>query len=182
MRPLATRAFALGAFALALVLAAGACSEVIGLGPEPSREGNVLPGACGLDAHPSPSCDACLDEQCCDASLACYRAEDDCVGASQCSLDCAYDTACLGACSERYGSKAYEPLQACLLEKCLIVCLPDGACTKLVGCCQRIPNDNAARDACIKATNRNDGAGCQSLLDSRLLDPFCPELVVAPAQ
>jgi hypothetical protein len=168
------------ALALAPAFAAGGCAEVIGLGDEPSSNPSSLPGVCGLEAHPNPSCDACLDEKCCDASLSCFRSNDNCVDESQCSLDCAYDTACLSACTTRYGSKAYEPLQSCLLLNCLDVCLPVRPCTSLVGCCQRIPKDNAAYSACVQGTNRNDSNGCQSLLDSRLLDPFCPELIPMP--
>ncbi len=159
----------------ALALAAAGCSEVIGLGPEPSRQGSAVGGVCGLPPHPRPTCDACTTAQCCDKAQACDDGAP-CLAESQCALGCAYDTACIAACGERFGTKLYEALQSCLLASCLDACLPTGACLQLIACCQRVPEGNVTRDACIGATNRDDQPGCESLLTSGLLDPFCPEL------
>ncbi len=164
------------AAALGLSSAAGGCNEVIGLGPEPTSRAAAADGVCGLPAHPNPACDACLDKQCCNLSWGCYDAGDKCAEQSQCAVDCAYDNACLDGCERRYASKVYGVLETCLLEACLDACLPSGPCARLIECCAKVPAENAAHDACVGGTNRNDAAGCQALIDSRLLNPFCPEL------
>lgn len=178
LRPLVLRSFCarLALVAGTLALVAGGCSEVIGLGPEPVRARIESEGVCGLPAHPSEACDACLDERCCAFSLRCFESDDGCAEESQCAVDCAYDTACLNECVERYNAEAYSALQGCLVSDCLAPCLPSGPCSPLIGCCQKIPRDDATFGACADAVNRNVTGVCQGLIDGGTLDTFCPEL------
>jgi hypothetical protein len=173
---------ALTAGALALALAAEGCSEVIGLGPEPTRARPAAEYVCGLPPHPNPACDACLDQQCCDLSWRCAESSDGCADQSQCAVDCAYDAACLDACDRRYAAEPYAALQSCLVTDCLSDCLPSGPCRPLIACCAKAPGEGATRDACVDAVNRNDPGACQALIDAGSLEPFCPELAASRGQ
>ncbi|HEU4406028.1 MAG TPA: hypothetical protein VFS43_12240 [Polyangiaceae bacterium] len=172
---------ALAATALALALAAGGCSEIIGLGPEPTRAASATAGVCGLPAHPNPACDACLDRQCCELSWRCFESDDGCAEQSQCAVDCAYDAPCIDACARRYAAEAYGVLQTCLATDCLSPCLPSGPCTQLIACCPKAPAESVVSAACAGAVNRNDPGACQGLIDGGALEPFCPELAASGA-
>lgn len=160
-------------FAALATLATG-CSEVIGLGPEPTLQ-SAERGICGLAPHPSAKCDACTTGSCCDQATACAD-NPTCLAESRCALGCAFDTTCIAGCTSQFNSDTYATLQSCLLGNCLMSCLPTGPCLKIIDCCQKVPVGNITHDACVNATNGNDEPGCQSLLDSGLLTPYCPGL------
>ncbi|HEU4410361.1 MAG TPA: hypothetical protein VFS43_34220 [Polyangiaceae bacterium] len=163
--------------ALALALAAG-CSEVIGLGPEPTRatEGTGNLNRCGLARHPNEPCTECAETSCCAEARAC-AAEEGCAEEALCAVACAFDLACIAGCNATYQTRAYTALQGCQVSNCIALCFPASGtrCNDLIACCPKVP-PGTAKDICASAVNENNEQGCRDVLATGVLAPYCPEL------
>jgi hypothetical protein len=172
------RPAAVAALSALAALAAAGCSEIIGLGPEPSpageTPGNLYP--CGLAPHPNEACNECAQTACCAETQACAD-EAGCADEASCAVACAYDVVCISGCTATYGTAAYTRLQSCQVSGCIALCFPapNTACNKLIGCCSKVPA-GTAREVCTGAVNENNEQGCLDVIETAVLSSYCPEL------
>jgi hypothetical protein len=162
---LSGRDFRVAVAASALAALPG-CKQILGLHDraEAQTDGGAqvikpVTGACGTLRHPSASCAACMDTNCCDQASACHD-DPACDPAWDCNMTCGDDGACRARCTTFFTrAESLVELSACRETNCRAECALScggfayqapscGACVKQ-SCCSAAA-DCAKNPECMK--------------------------------
>src|SRR5689334_22655494 len=154
------------AVAASLLAALPGCKQILGLHDraEVEQDGGTqvikpTPGQCGGLKHPSESCAACMDTNCCTEATACH-ADGACDPAWDCNMACGDDGACRARCTTFFTRAAsYVDLTVCREQHCKAQCglscggfaYPAPGCSTCVkqSCCS-VAADCAKNGDCVK--------------------------------
>jgi hypothetical protein len=143
----------------ALLAAVASCQSLIDLGDEPKLVQSEPSAGCGLRRAPGPSCEACLERNCCAKSLAC-AADATCKAvAEECLANC-IGTSCINACLE--GADETTGTYVLCGAACVDECTPHEDCATLGDCCPSV--EPTLQGSCYRIARGEDQESCRTSL------------------
>jgi hypothetical protein len=148
---------------------------------EAGNEGGAPEGgyACGLPMQESVACDTCDIMHCCSVNIACSQ-NPRCAEGAMKLQQCIYSATCVNQVDMDYADTGVLDLQSCTVNNCLLPCFPKQNCSQLATCCDQIPSNPPALQACIAAVNKLDEPGCLNFLDNILRSQFGTQFCTTP--